>query len=269
MKSLLAAAGFLLLFMRPTFPCQAQATRPGPARASTHREAADMVEVEIDSAAFIKAVAINEIIFKSFSGQAFFGLGYAAARYDGLNEMLQQAGYPKVDGNQFSYGGGGSFRFKHVLLGLEGVVYDSKKTDQTHRTELVSANATNYLGYAIFNRAHTQSFTPTLGVTYSSADIILTDQSLTSGSTAVGLLTGPAYTRTLRYRSTGLALGAHYELYPFDAAVLKRCVVGLHLTYSPRMGKGRYYASDFKQEVAGPALNPLLFSTRAVFGFVF
>ncbi|UOQ74645.1 hypothetical protein [Hymenobacter cellulosilyticus] len=51
--------------------------------------------------------------------------------------------------------------------------------------------------------------------------------------------------------------------------MLKRCVVGLHLNYSPRIGKGRYHATDYKQEVAGPALNPLLFSARAVFGFVF
>ncbi|PJJ59209.1 hypothetical protein [Hymenobacter chitinivorans] len=229
----------------------------------------DVVEVSVDSVDFMKATALNEAVFKNFSGQVFASLGYAGARYGGLNDLLRQAGFPQVDNGQFSYGGGGSIRFKRVVLGIEGVVYDVKRKEQDRRTELNSSNALNYLGFAFFNRRHTQSFTPTLGVTYASADITLTELGQNPAQTAGGLLSGPAYSRTLHYRSTGLALGAHYEAYPFDAVVLKRCVVGLHLNYCPRVGKGRYHATDYKQETDGPALNPLLFSARAVFGFVF
>ncbi|UOQ55389.1 hypothetical protein [Hymenobacter cellulosivorans] len=229
----------------------------------------DVVELSVDSVDYIKATALNEAVFKNFSGQVFASLGYAAAHYDGLNSLLRQAGFPQVDNGQFSYGGGGSVRFKRVVLGIEGVVYDSRRKQQNLQTELKSSNALNYLGYAFFNRKHTQSFTPTLGVTYASTDITLTELDPKSSTTAGSLLTGPAFARILHYRSTGLALGAHYEVYPFDAAVLKRCVVGLHLNYSPRIGKGHYYATDHKQGIAGPDLNPLLFSARAVFGFVF
>lgn len=271
MKSLLLAAGCLFLLLAPPSFCQAQTT-PSPDTIRIRRispVSGDMVEVAIDSVAFIKAVAINEVLFKNFSGQAFFGLGFAAADYNGLNDLLREAGHPGVSENQLSYGGGGSFRFKRFVLGMEGVVYETKRETADRKTALKSSNVTNYLGYAWFNRAATTCFMPTVGLTYGSADITLTDKALNTGTTAIGVLTGPGYSRTLHYRSTGLALGAHYEFYPFDAVVLKRCVIGLHLTYTARLGQGRYYADDFRQKVAGPALNPLLFSARAVAGFVF
>ncbi|MCB2408279.1 hypothetical protein [Hymenobacter lucidus] len=273
MKSLLfAAGGLLLLLLGPPSFCQAQTTMPQPDTVRIRHispVSGDMVEVAIDSVAFIKAVAINEVLFKNFSGQAFFGLGFAAAQYDGLNNLLRASEYPEVSENQLSYGGGGSFRFKRFVLGMEGVVYETKRETADRKTALSSSNVNNYLGYAWFNRAATTCFMPTVGLTYGSADITLTDKTQNTGTTAIGVLTGPAYSRTLHYRSTGLALGAHYEFYPFDAVVLKRCVIGLHLTYTARLGQGRYYADDFKQKVSGPALNPLLFSARGVVGFVF
>ncbi|TGE25419.1 hypothetical protein E5K00_09580 [Hymenobacter aquaticus] len=260
----------LLLGLLPAALCQAQ-TAPRPDTVPISRfdsRTKAVTTVEVDSLDFIKATAINEAIFKNFGGQVFFGLGYARANYDGLNGVLRQAGYPVVDEGQFAYGGGGSFRFRHVVLGLEAVAYEFKKEDQDRKTLLTSSNVTNYLGYAWLNANQSQCFTPTLGVTYGAADITLTDQSLSGSTTALGLLTSPAYSRTLHYRSTALALGAHYEFYPFDAAVLKRCVVGLHVTYSARLGRGRYYADDYKQKIEGPDLNPAWLSARAVFGFV-
>ncbi|MCB2377750.1 hypothetical protein LGH70_09170 [Hymenobacter sp. BT635] len=270
MKYLLLAG--LLLGLLPPAVAQAQAqTKPQPDTVRISRIDARsnaVTTVEVDSLDFLKAMAINEAIFKTFSGQLFLGLGYARADYSGLNDVLRQGGYPVVDGGQFAYGGGGSVRFKHILLGMEAVVYEFKKEDQERKTMLNSSNVMNYLGYAWLNAKQTQCFTPTLGVTYNSADITLIDQALSGTTTAANLLASPAYSRTLRYTSTSLALGAHYEFYPFDPSVLKRCVVGLHVTYSARLGRGSYYADHYKQKIEGPNLNPMQFSARAVFGFV-
>ncbi|TGE29612.1 hypothetical protein [Hymenobacter metallicola] len=268
MKLFSAALFLLLLLLGRTALSQTQ--RPDTATTIRLSIEAPAPPLTIDSVDYLKAVAINQALFKNFSGQFFFSSGYAAAQYGGLNGMLEQAGYPEVDGGQFSYGAGGSFRFKHFVLGLEAVMYDIKKKTTDRQTELFSSNATNYIGYAWLNDRRTACFTPTIGVTYGSADITLTEKNATSGTgSATGLLAGPAYSRTLHYRSSGLALGAHYEFYPFDAAVLKRCVVGLHTTYTAPLGSGHYYVDDFKQKVEGPKLNPLLFSARVVVGFVF
>ncbi|UOQ74646.1 hypothetical protein [Hymenobacter cellulosilyticus] len=104
MKSFLMALCGLLL----GWPMmgRAQVAQPGPVRLPYRSgQTGDALEVRVDSVDFIKATAINEAGFRNFSGQAFVGLGYAAARYGGLNDLLRQAGFPQVDNGQFGYGG--------------------------------------------------------------------------------------------------------------------------------------------------------------------
>ncbi|MCC2548117.1 hypothetical protein LJY25_16830 [Hymenobacter sp. BT175] len=225
-------------------------------------------EIAASDSVFRLKKAENDAYFKVFSFEVHPSVGYAASRYHGLNGLLQPTAYPAVKSHGLSYGGGGSLRIYRVVLSLEAVLYDFDHTEQNRKTELTSSNTLIRLGYAWFTPNYAHSFTPSIGLGSSGADVTLTDLNAASGSTAGALLGGAPYSNTLHYRNKNLALGLAYEHYP-SSDMKRRNVLGIHLNYLARLGEGRYYAHDFKQSVSGPAIDPLLFNIRMVTGFLF
>jgi len=258
----------LLTFALLLAVCSPATAQNNSAPAITPQPIPSAIEQALYDSIFQVRKAESDESFKFFSFEVHPLAGYTASSYDGLNTLLTQAAYPAIKNGYFSGGYGASVRIQRVVLGIESVLCDFDKTNQNRRTEMNSSNALIRLGYCWFTPQYNHCFTPHIGLAFGSADITLTDLTAASATNAGNLLTGTAYANVLHYRDRNLALGFGYEHYPSGDA-RRHNVLGLHADYMVRLGDGRYYPFDYKQRVAGPAINPFLFSLRAVVGFVF
>ena len=251
----------LLLPLLGLLPVSYAAAQPGNAMVSKVRSALR------DSIQGLNKTR-NEAEFKTFSAQATVQTGYAAARYEPVNTLFQQAGYPGLGKGQLGTGGSFSVRLQHIMFGIEGLFYDDESTENNRKTEVYSSNALMRLGYCFFSPGYTYAIIPSVGLGLSTADFTLIDQSTATGASVGSILRTVPYSSTLHYQNANLALGLGYEYYLAENG-RRRALLGVHLDYLARLGDGRYYTYDFKQPLPGPAIDPLLFRISTVVGFVF
>lgn len=260
----------LLLLSIGLSAAPARAQRPASAPPGAYPQPTPAQKAARDSL-FAWNKAENDALFKSFSAQVTVQTGYAAARFAPLNPVFQQAGYPTLGAGQLATGGSFTVRVSRIMFGIEGLFYDDDKVENNRKTEVYSSNALMKLGYYFFSPSYDHAFIPSVGLGLATADFTLTDQSTATNASVSGLLGGLNRPATvLHYRSTNLNLGLGYEYYPFgEGDTRRRGVIGLHLDYLARIGEGKYYTYDFKQPIAGPAIDPLRFRASVVLGFLF
>jgi hypothetical protein len=202
-------------------------------------------------------------------GRGFFQVGYLGLDLDDLNDRLEGAGLPGLDGTVLTLGGAGYGTRGRMMFGLEGhglLGGDGTTADGTTQVSLGGGYGLFRVGYRAYSRGRLDIY-PVFGIGGGQMSVKIRER---SAPVFDDVLAGPQRSSSL---TTGMflldfAVGLDYRfVVESDEEDFGGVALGLHVGYTLAPGDTSWKLDDINNVAGGPSAQIEGFYVRASIGF--